>query len=237
MGRNMKFRGVQSTAICQVFDMTIASTGISEKTLKRFGESSQSIPYEKVCLHPGHHVRYYPDAMPMTIKLIFSSTDGKVLGAQAVGSEGVDKRIDVISMAIQRNSTVFDLEQCELCYAPQFGAAKDPVNIAGMIAANALRGDAPLSHWESADLDGSFILDVRQPGEFETDHVPKATNIPLGELRERLSEINCENQVLVYCEVGQRSYYASRLLRQHGIAAKNISGGFRCYNAWKQIHS
>jgi len=237
LGRKVKFRGVQATAICQVFDMTIASTGTSEKVLKRSLKSGQSIPYEKVFLHTRHHVEYYPNSTPMTIKLIFSTTDGRILGAQAVGGEGVDKRIDVISMAIQRNSTVFDLEQCELCYAPQFGAAKDPVNIAGMIAANALRGDAPVAHWENADLDGSIILDVREPGEFDTGHVPRAINIPLGELRGRLGELDRNRQVLVYCAVGQRSYYASRLLLQHGIQAKNISGGFSCYAVWKQIQS
>ena len=234
MGREVKFRGIQGTAICQVFDMTIASTGISEKAIRRAQATGQSIPYDKVCLHPGHHVSYYPNSTPMTIKLIFSTPDGRVLGAQAVGGEGVDKRIDVISMAIQRSSTVFDLEQCELCYAPQFGAAKDPVNIAGMIAANALRGDAPVSHWEALDLDGSFILDVRQPGEYEAGHVPAATNIPLGELRERLGELTPDRQIITYCSVGQRSYYATRLLRQHGFEASNISGGFRCYRAWKQ---
>jgi len=234
MGREVKFRGIQSTAICQVFDMTVAATGISEKVIRRAQATGQSIPYDKVCLHPGHHVSYYPNSTPMTIKLIFATPDGRILGAQAVGGEGVDKRIDVISMAIQRNSTVFDLEQCELCYAPQFGAAKDPVNIAGMIAANALRGDAPVSHWEALDLDGSLILDVRQSGEYEAGHVPAAVNIPLGELRERLGELARDRRVFTYCSVGQRSYYATRLLRQHGIEASNISGGFRCYQAWKQ---
>lgn len=235
LGRGVRFRGVQSTAICQVFDLTIASTGVNEKILKRHNDNSQPISYEKVCLHPGHHVGYYPNSTPMTIKLIFSTSDGKILGAQAVGGEGVDKRIDVVSLAIQKNSTVFDLEQCELCYAPQFGAAKDPVNVAGMIAANALRGDAPVSHWEDADFKESIILDVRQPGEYNAGHVPSALNVPLGELRKRWTEMDFDNrEVLVYCAVGQRSYYASRFLRQHDIKARNVSGGFRCYKNWEK---
>jgi NADPH-dependent 2,4-dienoyl-CoA reductase/sulfur reductase-like enzyme/rhodanese-related sulfurtransferase len=233
LGRDVRFRGVQATAVCRVFNMTVAATGVSEKVLQRSGISSQLNQYEKIYLHPGHHVGYYPGARPMTIKLIFSSRDGTVLGAQAVGEEGVDKRIDVIAMAIQRGSTVYDLEQAELCYAPQFGAAKDPVNIAGMIAANVLRGDAPVAHWEEDALRQSSVIDVREPGEFALGHVEGAINIPLGVLRERMEELPRDREILCYCEVGQRSYYASRALRQNGFKARNISGGMRTYVAKK----
>jgi rhodanese-related sulfurtransferase len=209
--------------------MTIAATGISEKVLQRNGIRSELNQYEKIYLHPGHHVGYYPGARLMTIKLIFSSRDGTVLGAQAVGEEGVDKRIDVIAMAIQRGSTVYDLEQSELCYAPQFGAAKDPVNIAGMIAANVLRGDAPVAHWEEDALRQSVVIDVREPGEFALGHVEGAINIPLGVLRDRIEELPRDREILCYCAVGQRSYYASRALRQNGFKARNVSGGMRTY--------
>lgn len=137
-GRDSTFWGVQGTSVCGVFGLTIPSTGANEKTLQQLGWD-----YGKVYLHPGHHVGYYPNAKPIDLKLLFSNQDGRILGAQAVGEEGTEKRIDVIAMALQSGATVFDLEEAELCYAPQFGAAKDPVNMAGMIAANALRGDAP----------------------------------------------------------------------------------------------
>ncbi|MDR9459776.1 MAG: rhodanese-like domain-containing protein, partial [Dehalococcoidia bacterium] len=229
LGRDVRFRGVQATSVCRTFNMTIAATGVSEKVLQSSGISSQLRQYEKIYLHPGHHVGYYPGARPITIKLIFSSRDGRVLGAQAVGEEGVDKRIDVIAMAIQRGSTVYDLEQAELCYAPQFGAAKDPVNIAGMIAANVLRGDAPVAHWEEDGLQQSSVIDVREPGEFALGHVEGAVNVPLGVLRDRMEELPRDREILCYCAVGQRSYYASRVLRQNGFKARNISGGMRTY--------
>jgi rhodanese-related sulfurtransferase len=232
LGRDAAFRGVQGTAVCRVFDLTIALTGAAEKALQRGGVRPEA--YDKIYLHPGHHVGYYPGAKPLTLKLVFSATDGKVLGAQAIGEEGVDKRVDVISMAMQRGSTVFDLEEAELCYAPQFGAAKDPVNVAGMIAANALRGDAPVAHWREVDPSRSTILDVREPGEFALGHVGRAVNVPLGTLRERMNELPRDKEILSYCVVGQRSYYASRALRQHGFNARNLSGGLRTYNAYRE---
>jgi rhodanese-related sulfurtransferase len=225
LGRDASFRGVQGTAVCKVFDIVVAATGMSEKTLNRRKASGQEEPYEKVYLHPGHHVNYYPGAKPITIKLIFSTEDGRVLGAQAIGEEGVEKRIDVIAMAIQKGATVFDLEEAELCYAPQFGAAKDPVNIAGMIAANALRGDAPVAHWTELPSSEAYILDVRDPGEFKLGHAEGAINIPLNTLRDRMDELPRDREILVYCAVGQRSYYASRALRLNGFRARNISGG------------
>jgi len=231
LGREVRFRGVQGTIVCQVFDITVAATGMSEKYLHRCKLRGQQWRYEKVYLHPGHHVNYYPGAKPVSMKLIFSTEDGKVLGAQAVGQEGVDKRIDVIAMAIQKGATVYDLAQAELCYAPQFGAAKDPVNIAGMIAANAMRGDAPVAHWAEAKSPQSYVLDVREPEEFDSGHAEGATNIPLHSLRDRMSELPRDREILVYCAVGQRSYYASRALRLNGFPARNISGGITNYGA------
>ena len=231
LGREAKFRGVQGTIVCKAFDITVAATGMSEKSLNRAKVHAQGQAYEKIYLHPGHHVGYYPGARPITMKLIFSTEDGKILGAQAVGEEGVEKRIDVIAMAIQKGATVFDLEEAELCYAPQFGAAKDPVNIAGMIAANALRGDAPVAHWADVRASQKHVLDVREPQEFDLGHAEGAHNIPLHSLRGRMSELPHDREILVYCAVGQRSYYASRALRLNGFSAKNISGGITNYGA------
>jgi len=224
------FRGVQGTSVCGAFGLTIASTGVNEKTLKRLGWE-----YEKVYLHPIHHAGYYPDAKPIDLKLLFSKQDGRILGAQAVGEEGVEKRIDAIAMALQMGATVFDLEEVELCYAPQFGSAKDPVNMAGMIAANVLRGDTTLVHWEQlSNLDGRLLLDVRNVDEFEVGNVQGAVNIPLPQLRDRLHELNPEQEIWVYCQVGQRGYYATRILSLNGFKAYNLSGGFKTFQAVKQ---
>jgi NADPH-dependent 2,4-dienoyl-CoA reductase/sulfur reductase-like enzyme/rhodanese-related sulfurtransferase len=231
LGREARFRGGQGTMVCRVFDITVAATGMSEKALNRQKIGGQELDYEKIYLHPLHHVDYYPGAKPISMKLIFSTKDGRILGAQAVGEEGVEKRIDVIAMAIQKGATVFDLEEAELCYAPQFGAAKDPVNIAGMIAANALRGDAPVAHWAEARSPQSYVLDVREPEEFALGHAEGATNIPLHSLRGRMSDLPRDKEVLVYCRVGQRSYYASRALRLNGLPARNVSGGITNYRA------
>jgi NADPH-dependent 2,4-dienoyl-CoA reductase/sulfur reductase-like enzyme/rhodanese-related sulfurtransferase len=225
-GRSSTFRGVQGTAVCKAFDMIVAATGASEKSLQRAGAGGSSINYEKVYLHPANHVGYYPGATPLSVKLIFATGDGRILGAQVVGQEGVEKRIDVLAMAIQMGATVHDLEEAELCYAPQFGAAKDPVNLAGMVATNALRGDSPVAHWEEVDRDGNLVLDVRTPHEFQQGHHDRAINIPLDDLRGRLHELPRDRDILVYCTVGQRSYYATRTLRLHGLPARNITGGW-----------
>lgn len=225
-GRDTTFRGVQGTTVCGVFGLIIATTGASEKTLKRVG-----MAYEKVYLHPGHHVGYYPGAKPIDMKLLFSPQDGRILGAQAVGEEGVEKRMDVIAMALQNRATVFDLEEAELCYAPQFGAAKDPVNLAGMVAANVLRGDAPIIHWDKLAEDEALLLDVREIGEFEAGHVEGALNIPLTQLRDRVHELPKDQKIAVYCQVGQRAYYATRALRLQGFDAHNLTGGFKTYKA------
>ena len=227
-GRDSRFRGVQGTAICGVFDIAVASTGASEKALQRAGITD----YDKVYLHPNQHVGYYPGAKQINLKLIFRKSDGRILGAQAVGEADVARRIDVIATAIQFGGTVYDLEEAELCYAPQFGGAKDPVNFAGMIASNALRRDNPLADWGQLGSDGVFLLDVRDPDEFEEGHIPGAVNLPLNEIRTRMEELPRDREISIYCGVGQRAYYATRILLQNGYHANNLAGGIRTY---KQI--
>jgi NADPH-dependent 2,4-dienoyl-CoA reductase/sulfur reductase-like enzyme/rhodanese-related sulfurtransferase len=224
-GRDSHFRGVQGTAICGVFGLAVASTGASEKALRRAGVAD----FEKVYLHPAQHVGYYPGAKPIHLKLLFRKTDGRILGAQAVGEAEVARRIDVIATAIQFGGTVFDLEQSELCYAPQFGGAKDPVNFAGMVASNALRGDNPLADWSQVGSTDALLLDVRDPNEFEAGHVPGAVNLPLNQLRARLDELPSDRTIWIYCGVGQRAYYATRILLQNGRDAKNLAGGMNTY--------
>jgi len=232
-GRDHNFRGVCGTAVCKVFDMTVASTGAGEKKLKSLAGAGNLIQYEKLYMHRPNHTEVYPGAETMSIKLLFSTDDGRILGAQAVGKEGVEKRIDVIAMAIQQGASIYDLEEAELCYAPQFSSAKDPVNIAGMIAANVLRGDTRLAHWPDIDISQSTLLDVRDLDEFEDGHVEGVIHIPLDELRQRISELSRDGEILTYCAVGQRAYYASRILSLNGFKIRNISGGFTSYEAQK----
>jgi NADPH-dependent 2,4-dienoyl-CoA reductase/sulfur reductase-like enzyme/rhodanese-related sulfurtransferase len=224
-GRDAHFDGVLATAVCGFFDLTVALTGATEKSLHRAG----MVDFESIYLHPGHHVGYYPGAQAIHLKLLFRKSDGLVLGAQAVGEEGVARRIDVIATAIQMKATVFDLEEDELCYAPQYGAAKDPVNMAGMIAANVVRGDAEIAPWNELDSTGAFLLDVRQPSEFDAGSIPGSVNIPLGLLRSRLGELPTDREIWINCGVGQRAYYACRILSQHGLQARNLSGGYSTY--------
>jgi len=218
-GRSSRFRGTQGTSICLVFEAAVASTGISEKVLARLGDKD----FEKIYLYPNSHAGYYPGARLLAIKVIYRKSDGRLLGAQVLGQDGVTKRIDSFAMAIQMGCTIYDLEEAELCYAPPFGSAKDPVNFAGMVAADVVRGDMPLCHWGS--VDGGFFLDVRNPEELAVESVPGATNIPLPNLRERLGEIPRDREILVICRSGQRAYYATRILLQNGFKARNISGG------------
>lgn len=226
--RPQRFRGVQGTAVCGVFGLTVAMTGASEKALQRAGRHD----YARVYLHPGSHAGYYPGAKPIHMKVLCATADGRLLGAQAVGEEGVARRMDVIATALQLGGTVYDLEEAELCYAPQFGAAKDPVNLAGMIAANHLRGDLPLASWEALATTQARVVDVRSAAEFETGHIPGAINIPLDELRGRLGELPPTQELWVVCGVGQRAYYATRLLMQHGFRVQNLSGGMQTYTGW-----
>lgn len=232
-GRDARFRGVQGTAVCGAFGVTAAITGASEKSLRRAEISG----FDQIHLHPGHHVGYYPGAQPIHMKLIFNAEDGRIMGAQAVGAEGVEKRIDVIATAIQLHASVFDIEEAELCYAPQFGAAKDPVNIAGMIASNIIRGDLPISEWRSVPqklADGSVLLDVREADEFASDHAPCSINIPLSQLRERMKELPRDRDILVCCYVGHRAYYAVRALLENGFPARHLPGGLSTWRAMSE---
>jgi NADPH-dependent 2,4-dienoyl-CoA reductase/sulfur reductase-like enzyme/rhodanese-related sulfurtransferase len=228
-GRATHFRGVQATAVVGVLGLTAASTGASEKGLRRAGVTS----FQKVYLHPGHHAGYYPGARPIHLKLLFSVPDGRILGAQAVGREGVEKRIDVIATAMQFNGTVHDLAEAELCYAPQYGAAKDPVNLAGMLAENVLSGDMPVADWLELDRTDALLVDVREAEEFAGGHVPRAINLPLSQIRHRYAELPKDRDLWICCRVGQRGYYATRFLAQHGYRAQNLSGGYTTYEALK----
>jgi NADPH-dependent 2,4-dienoyl-CoA reductase/sulfur reductase-like enzyme/rhodanese-related sulfurtransferase len=218
-GRDSRYRGTQGTAIIGLFDAAVAWTGASEKSLVRAGDPD----YEKIYLYPNSHAGYYPGAKYLAMKVLFRKSDGRLLGVQAVGQDGVDKRIDAAAMVIQLGGTVYDLEEAELCYAPQFGSAKSPLNFAGMVAADVLRDDLPLSHWN--DLGDGFLLDVRNPEELAVEHVPGAVNIPLPALRARLGELPRDREILVICRSGQRAYYATRILLQNGFKAGNLSGG------------
>jgi len=231
-GRSVRYRGTQGTAIVGVFECTAAMTGASEKALRRANR-----PFRKVYVHPAHHAGYYPGAEAMTLKLLFDPTTGRVLGAQAVGGAGVDKRIDVLAVAIQAGMTVFDLEEMELAYAPQYGSAKDPINMAGFVAGGLLRGEHPQVDVEellaAPAVEQPFLLDVRTPQEFASDHIPGAVNIPVDDLRSRLGELPRDRKIAAYCQVGQRGYLATRILRQNGFAASNIGGGYKTYKLFQ----
>jgi NADPH-dependent 2,4-dienoyl-CoA reductase/sulfur reductase-like enzyme/rhodanese-related sulfurtransferase len=220
-GRDSRYRGTQGTSIIGLFGGAAAWTGVNEKTLKRRDDTD----YEKIYLFPNSHAGYYPGAKMIGLKVLFRKSDGKLLGAQALGEDGpaVDKRISALAAFLQMGATIYDLEEAELCYAPQFGSAKDPVNFAGMIAGNILRGDMPVSHWES--VNGAFLLDVRSPAELVLDSVPSAVNIPLPQLRSRLGDLPRDREIHVICRSAQRAYYATRILMQNGFTAKSISGG------------
>ena len=227
-GRSVRYRGTQGTAIVGVFDRTAAITGASEKALRRADR-----PYRKVYVHPAHHAGYYPGAESMTLKILFDPETGKLLGAQAVGGAGVDKRIDVLAVAIQAGMTVFDLEEMELAYSPQYGSAKDPINMAGFVAGGMLRGDHPQVDVETvlaAPMDHRpFVLDVRTAQEFSAGNIPGAPNISVDDLRSRLDELPRDREIAVCCQVGQRGYLATRMLRQKGFSVSNIGGGYKTY--------
>jgi NADPH-dependent 2,4-dienoyl-CoA reductase/sulfur reductase-like enzyme/rhodanese-related sulfurtransferase len=220
-GRDSRYRGTQGTSIIGLFGGAAAWTGVNEKTLRKLGDQD----YEKIYLFPNSHAGYYPGAKMLGLKVIFRKSDGRVLGAQALGQDGpaVDKRISALAMAIQMGATIYDLEEAELCYAPQFGSAKDPVNFAGMVAANVVRGDMPLTHWDCSD--NGFLLDVREPVELAVEKVPGALNIPLGQLRARLEELPRDREIRVICRSAQRAYAATCILAQNGFDARTLSGG------------
>jgi NADPH-dependent 2,4-dienoyl-CoA reductase/sulfur reductase-like enzyme/rhodanese-related sulfurtransferase len=218
-GRDSRFRGTQGTSVIGMFGATVATTGANEKLLTRLGDKD----FEKVYLFPSSHARYYPGARTVVLKILFRKSDGRLLGAQALGRDGVEKRIDALAMTIQMGATVYDLEEAELCYAPPYGSAKDPVNFAGMVPADVLRGDMPLCHWDA--LGDGFLLDVRNPPEIAVESVPGAINIPLPVLRDHLGELPRDREILIICRSAQRAYYATCILMQNGFKARNISGG------------
>lgn len=235
-GRYEEYLGTQGTSVLKVFDLTVSSTGNNEKILKRF-----NIPYEKSYTHSLSHAGYYRGATPISLKLIFSPMDGKILGAQAVGYTGVEKRIDVIATAIRAGMTVHDLETLELSYAPPYSSAKDPVNMAGYVAANILKQDHQVIHWDeikTLERKKSILIDVRTPMEFNLGSIEGAINIPLDDLRSRLEEIPRDKEVILFCQVGLRGYLAFRILIQNGYEKlRNLSGGYKTYQVAVQEQS
>jgi NADPH-dependent 2,4-dienoyl-CoA reductase/sulfur reductase-like enzyme/rhodanese-related sulfurtransferase len=229
-GRPSRYTATQGTAIVKVFDLSFAMTGASETALARAGRA-----YRRVYVHPADHATYYPGAHPISLKLLFDPGDGRILGAQATGAAGVDKRIDVIAIAQRAGLTVYDLEDAELCYAPPFGSAKDPVNMAGFVASNVLRGDVVL--WEPEELatlePDQVLLDVRTAKEYEAGTIPAATNLPVDDLRAAVDALPRDKELLVFCQVGFRGYVAARLLSQRGFRVRNLSGGYKRYEMWR----
>lgn len=229
-GLNSSFKGSQGTSIIKVFGLTAAATGANERTLQR-----AAIPYKMITIHPVSHASYYPGAVPMTLKLIFNE-EGLVLGAQGVGFDGVDKRIDVIATVIRLGGTVEDLAELELSYAPPFSSAKDPVNMAGFVAQNELAGRSHITTWSEVDTmnkDDYILVDVRTEEEFQNGHVDGAINIPVDSLRSRLSELDSKKTIVEYCQVGLRGYVADRILSQHGYQVRNVTGGYKSATALK----
>ncbi len=223
-GLKTTYKGTQGTSIIKVFGLTAASTGNNERTLKRL-----NILYKTITVHPAAHASYYPGALMMTLKLIFSE-EGKILGAQGIGSVGVDKRIDVIATVLRLGGTVTDLTELELCYAPPFSSAKDPVNMVGYAAENLLAGRVEVlstEHFMSYDRENTILLDVRTDVEFNAGHIEGALHIPVDSLRERLGELDKDKEILEYCQIGLRGYVASRILTQNGFHVKNLNGGFK----------
>jgi peroxiredoxin family protein/rhodanese-related sulfurtransferase/TusA-related sulfurtransferase len=222
-GRGSRYTATQGTAIVKVFEMTGGATGASERALRRAGRD-----YRKVYLHPSGHAGYYPGTAPMHVKVLFAPGDGKLLGAQVVGYDGVDKRLDVFATALAAGMTVSQLQDLELAYAPPYGSAKDPANMAGFVASNLLKGD--IECWYPEDYPArtgeGTILDVRSPQEFATWHIPGAVNIPVSALRSSLDKLARDKPVFTYCKVGFRSYLAYRLLKQSGFErVETLSGG------------
>lgn len=227
LGRKSVFRGTIGTSIVKVFELTVASTGASEKTLRQY-----NLPYIVSYTHSGSHASYYPGADLMSIKLLAAPNNGKILGAQIVGAEGVDKRIDVLATAVSASMTVFDLEELELAYAPPYSSAKDPVNIAGFVAANILKGDMDVIYWHELGIvdDDTMLIDLRNKDELdESGAIEGALHIPLPELRDRMADLDKNKTYILYCAVGMRGYLGYRILTQNGFTCKNLSGGYKTY--------
>lgn len=228
-GREAEYKGTMGTSIAKIFDLAVAATGNNEKTLQRIG-----IPYEVVHVHPNNHAGYYPGASQLTLKLIFDKETGKIYGAQGVGKDGVDKRIDVIATAIKGGLKVQDLPDLELAYAPPFSSAKDPVNYAGYVATNIMEGLVDTIQWHEIDQiveNGGYLIDVRDPQEVARGAIRGSVNIPVNDLRDRLDEVPKDKDIYVSCQVGLRGYLAARILDENGIKAKNLDGGYKLYSA------
>ncbi|MGZ9584129.1 FAD-dependent oxidoreductase [Paenibacillus marinisediminis] len=231
-GRPAAYNGAYGTSIAKVFKLTAASTGSNEKALQR-----QQIPYAVAHSHPLSHAGYYPGASAMTLKLIFSPEDGRILGAQGVGTDGVDKRIDVIATAMRGKLTVFDLPDLELSYAPPYSSAKDPVNMLGYIASNMMDGLVDTIQWHEVDsvmANGATLIDVRDPQELAGGKIEGSINIPLNQLRSRLQELPQNEMIYISCQVGLRGYIAARMLTQYGFDVRNVDGGYKLYGTIKR---
>jgi rhodanese-related sulfurtransferase len=223
-GLNTTYKGTQGTSIIKVFGLTAASTGNNERTLSRL-----NIPHKVIFVHPVSHASYYPGALSLTLKLIFND-EGKILGAQGVGYDGVDKRIDVLATVIRLGGTITDLTELELSYAPPFSSAKDPVNMAGYVAENVLAGRMEVlttDQFMAYDKENVMVVDVRTEMEFSNGHIEGAINIPVDSLRERIGELDKNKEILEYCQVGLRGYVAARILEQKGFKVKNLTGGYK----------
>ena len=229
-GAHIPYEGAIGTSIAKVFDMTVASTGLPGKRLRQ-----AEINYMSSTIHPSSHAGYYPDAMPMSIKITFDPKTGKLYGGQIVGYDGVDKRIDEIALVIKHEGTIYDLMKVEQAYAPPFSSAKDPVAVAGYVAENIITGKVQPVYWRQLrdiEMENNFLLDVRTPDEFSLNTLPGAVNIPLDELRDRLDELPKDKMIYTFCAVGLRGYLAYRILVQHGFEkVRNLSGGLKTYRA------
>ncbi|EGQ9983204.1 FAD-dependent oxidoreductase [Vibrio cholerae] len=227
LGRNESYQGTQGTAICKIFDLAVASTGKNEKQLGREG-----IAYEKVYVHTASHASYYPGAEVVSFKMLFDPQTGKIFGAQAVGKDGIDKRIDVMAVAQRAGMTVEQLQHLELTYAPPFGSAKDVINQAAFVATNLMKGDAKAIHFDEIDnlTDEQVLLDVRNPMELQNmGYLPGAINIPVDQLRQRMNELPKDKEIVIYCQFGLRGNVAYRQLVNNGFKARNLIGGYRTY--------
>ncbi|MBY7957208.1 FAD-dependent oxidoreductase [Vibrio fluvialis] len=227
LGRSETYQGTQGTAICKIFDLAVASTGKNEKQLKRAGNE-----YEKVYVHTASHASYYPGAEIVSFKMLFDPKSGKIFGAQAVGKDGIDKRIDVMAVAQRAGMTVEQLQHLELTYAPPYGSAKDVINQAAFVATNIMKGDAKAIHFDEIDslTDEQVLLDVRNPGELQNvGYLPGAINIPVDQLRQRMNELPKDKEIIIYCQVGLRGNVAYRQLVNNGYKARNLLGGYRTY--------
>jgi NADPH-dependent 2,4-dienoyl-CoA reductase/sulfur reductase-like enzyme/rhodanese-related sulfurtransferase len=235
-GNKRKYEGSTDTAIAKVFDLTVASTGLSEKTLK-----NENIDYISTITHSASHAGYYPGAKPMSIKITYAPDTGKLFGAQIIGYDGVDKRIDMLASVLKFSGTIYDVQEIEHAYAPPFSSAKDPVNIAGYVAENVIQDVMPIVDWQDVknyQQGDTYLLDVRTKGEYNMDHIENSVNIPVDELRNNLDKIPADKKIYVYCAAGIRGYLAVRILKQHGFdRVYNLTGGIKTYNFATQKQS